>query len=347
MPKTISSKKKWEIIFLHINNQGPRLSIAKTGKQLKLSLSCVKHWIRVFRETGGFEEEKGSGRPRKSSKREDQKIVKMTEDNKEMSVKDLSQNLKEKGLSLSYSTIRRRLIEAGLKFGTASSKPFLTEIQKIYRVRFAKRNKNRNWNNVLFTDEATISLSPRNKRFWKRRGENVYIRRYKHYQKIHIWGSFSKFGFGKIYLFKENLTGNKLIEIYEKALLPSSRMIKAVHWILVEDNDPKHTSKVAETWREKHNIDRISWPSNSPDINPIENIWSLLKDKIAELKPSNLDQLEKNIKTIWSNLPRNLAETLVLSMSDRMKQVIEKIRDSLEKKYGSAISGERQQKLYK
>ena len=69
---------------------------------------------------------------------------------------------------------------------------------------------------------------------------------------------FRSLDLGRYLLFKENLTGNKLIEIYEKALLPSSRMIKAVHWILVEDTDPKHTSKVAETWREKDNIDRIS-----------------------------------------------------------------------------------------
>ncbi len=77
-------------------------------------------------------------------------------------------------------------------------------------------------------------------------------------------------------------------------------------------------------------IDRISWPSNSPDLNPIENLWTLLKDKVGQLKPSNLDQLEKNIKTVWSNFLQNLAETLTLSMSERMKQLIERKGDTID-----------------
>ena len=79
MLKTISSKKKWEIIFLHINNQGPKLSISKISKHLKLSTSCIKHWIKFFRETGSVDEKKSSGRPRKSSQQEDEKIVKLME----------------------------------------------------------------------------------------------------------------------------------------------------------------------------------------------------------------------------------------------------------------------------
>ena len=79
-----------------------------------------------------------------------------------------------------------------------------------------------------------------------------------------MWSCFSKFGFGKIYLFKENLTANKLIDIYKTTLFPSSKMIKIPNWMLLENNDPKHTSNVAESWREKKHIDRIAWPSNSP-----------------------------------------------------------------------------------
>ena len=133
----------------------------------------------------------------------DEKIVKLMENNKETSLKNFSQNLRTMGYNLSYSTVRRRLIEAGLKFISPTSKSFLTEIQKIDRFRFAKRHKQKNWNNVLFTDEITVSLDPRNRQVWRRIREKLYRRRFKHYQKIHMWCCFSKFGFGKIYLFKE------------------------------------------------------------------------------------------------------------------------------------------------
>ena len=53
-------------------------------------------------------------------------------------------------------------------------------------------------------------------------------------------------------------------------------------WLLQEDNDPKHRSKKATEWRNKYRVTRITWPSESPGLNPIENVWALLKMKIQK-----------------------------------------------------------------
>jgi hypothetical protein len=131
-------------------------------------------------------------------------------------------------------------------------------------------------------------------------------------------------------LFRENLKSKKLIDIYDKGLLPSAKEFKINSWVLLEDNDSKHTSKLANSWREENQIDRISWPSNSPDINPIENIWAVLKNQVAQLNPSNLSQLEKNIKSVWENLPRKMPQNLVLSMPERITQVIQSKGDAID-----------------
>src|SRR5579885_2916391 len=87
-------------------------------------------------------------------------------------------------------------------------------------------------------------------RFGKEEEKKIYIRKRKHYPKIHVWGCFSSKGFGQIVLFRENLTSKKLVDIYKQGLLPSIKVFKGNSRILVEDNDAKHTSKLATSWRE-------------------------------------------------------------------------------------------------
>src|SRR5579885_3480417 len=121
MPKSISSQKKYEIIFLHLKPEGPRLSIAETANKLRISTWAVKHWIRVFPETGDVLEKKSTGRPRKTSHIEDEEIVNLIENGRELSTSDISEQMKTRGVSLSYSKIRRRLKEAGFKFSSPTS----------------------------------------------------------------------------------------------------------------------------------------------------------------------------------------------------------------------------------
>ena len=113
-----------------------------------------------------------------------------------------------------------------------------------------------------------------------------------------------------------------MIEIYKLGLIPSFPDIGKNNWILLEDNDPKHRAKITNEYRKRKKIDRLSWPSNSPDLNPIENVWNYLKNKVAKYHPSNLIQLKSTIRKVWYNLPEEMARNLVLSITNRLKQVI-------------------------
>ena len=60
------------------------------------------------------------------------------------------------------------------------------------------------------------------------------------------------------------------------------------------------------------------WPSNSPDLNPIENVWGYLKSKVYKRMAKNLTELESFLLEEWENIPDELFETLYQSMPRRM-----------------------------
>lgn len=143
--------------------------------------------------------------------------------------------------------------------------------------------------------------------------------------KIHIWGCVSSSGFEECYIFKESLNADKLLKIYDSALLPSITKLfgKNGECVLQEDNDPKHTSKKAAVWRAKNNIMCMQWPAQSPDQNCIENVWHVLKIRVDQHKPQNLKQLTRAIKKEWQLLSKEYAQNLVESMPRCVQALID------------------------
>jgi hypothetical protein len=91
-----------------------------------------------------------------------------------------------------------------------------------------------------------------------------------------------------------------------------------------EDNARPHKAKVAVAFREQNGLRSLPWPAQSPDLNPIENLWAEVKKSLQKQKkqPSNLAELEKRVKKVWNGLPKVLIENLVDSMPDRIQAVI-------------------------
>ena len=138
-----------------------------------------------------------------------------------------------------------------------------------------------------------------------------------------LWGCFSAKGTGQLHRIKGTMDGAMYRQILGENLLPSARALKMGRgWVFQHDNDPKHTAKATKEWLKKKHIKVLEWPSQSPDLNPIENLWRELKVRVAKRQPRNLNDLEKICKEEWDKIPPEMCANLVANYKKHLTSVI-------------------------
>ena len=121
------------------------------------------------------------------------------------------------------------------------------------------------------------------------------------------------------------MDGPFYVNILQSQLLPAAQNMHGRNWRLQQDNDPKHTSRVAKDFIVENKIRFIDWPSNSPDLNPIENMWQIVKNNVEKRMPKDINELKKFMIEEWDAISVETVNNLVLSMKKRCELILEKI----------------------
>ncbi|KAK3528565.1 hypothetical protein QTP70_002799 [Hemibagrus guttatus] len=120
-------------------------------------------------------------------------------------------------------------------------------------------------------------------------------------------------------------TRNKIVDLHqagktESAIARALKMNRG--WVFQHDNDPKHTTRAMKEWLRKKHFKVLEWPSQSPDLNPIENLWRELKIRVAQRQPQNITALEEICMEEWAKLPATVCKNLVATYRKRLTSVI-------------------------
>ncbi|KAK3539696.1 hypothetical protein QTP70_012026 [Hemibagrus guttatus] len=117
---------------------------------------------------------------------------------------------------------------------------------------------------------------------------------------VMVWGCFAASGPGRLAVINGTMNSAVYQKILKENVRPSVCDLKLKRtWVLQQDNDPKHTSKFTSEWLKKNKMKTLEWPSQSPDLNPIEMLWHDLKKVVHARKPSNVAELQQFCKDEW------------------------------------------------
>ena len=127
-----------------------------------------------------------------------------------------------------------------------------------------------------------------------------------------LWGCFSAAGTGRLVRIEGKMNGAKYREILDENLLQSILDLRlGRRFTFQQDNDPKHTAKTTQEWLCDKSVNVLEWPSQSPDLNPIEHLWRDLKIAVHRRSPSNLTELERICREEWEKLPKYRCASII------------------------------------
>ncbi|KAG1256979.1 hypothetical protein G6F65_016091 [Rhizopus arrhizus] len=193
------------------------------------------------------------------------------------------------------------------------------------------------WRRMVFSDETKVNVygSDGCKYFWSRPDDKLQPHHLDLTVKggggsIMVWGCFTYDGPGyACWISEGTMKASDYVGILSTTLMDSLDYYgyNSQDVYFQQDNDPKHTSKLARQWFKDNNFKcdhTFNWPSQSPDLNPIEHVWHHLK-----LKLSAYDTREKGVHELWDRVEKEWAtftaedyRRYIDSMPDRCRAVI-------------------------
>lgn len=316
------------LIIKHFQAHNTQEQIARS---LNVSKKRVNHAIKEFRITGEIPQALKIGRPTKiTSNIQDFIKIKSIQDcttTNENIAKDIEKNFNVKLSESSVGNTRKKL-----KFNYSPPRHMqkLTVAHQEARVEFCQKmlQQINVLESIAFSDESRFVLGSDKKWRWIRRGEEQEgstVSSVKFPQAIMIFGVIGVGYKSRLLIVDSTINTQKYIENCEKVGFIND--LNALHgplnWIFMQDGATCHTAEAAMQYLEEE-CDVISdWPANSPDLNPIELLWAIMKKRVENRTAISKEQLKQIVQQVWDELDQGLIDRLCKSFEARLRLTIE------------------------
>jgi hypothetical protein len=290
----------------------------------------VALWLERTEDDGGDDavlDHKGRGRKRKTSQVQDEQLAE--EYKARWRSKGFGRRLIEKDLqecpladmpTVSGQTVYNRLNESAGNLKAVPRKFVLTDDHKAKRRKWGEQMRSENFGVWIFSDETQFKVGDRKRKVFQFPGEKVEDIKYQQPIRQSVWSCMSAEGVGDMEFIDGPLTAEKFKDILQRKLVPAAKkLFPAGSFKFQMDNDPKHKAAVVSSWLEEAGITVADWPASSPDMNPIENLHRIWKERVNSYHPTSHQDLRNSIEKVFRDMTANDTRPLVDGMPRRVK----------------------------
>ena len=331
--KAISPYIRAQAVALHQSG----LNMSKISKQLKVSRCCVRNAIMKFKIKGDFVDSQRSGRRKKISERGERELKRLVRGDNRLSVAQITRDLNVGLVQLvSKETVRRYLKKLGYQYAVKIKRPFFTKKHRAARVEWCKQHlhwTNQDWRKVVFSDESTFYVLKRKNqvKIWRTDDERLVPECVQHMNtgnggKVGIcmgWDYENKEGTTMARIFNNSMDGTLYCSVLETELKESTNVFrKKSDYLFQQDLAPWHMSNLVKGKIAKMTLNSLPWVAKSPDLNPIEMLWSILDKKLIRTPIYSITELMNRLEQEWYHIDKQICLDLIDSMPDRIQKCL-------------------------
>jgi len=300
-----------------------------------ISYSTIRHTWERYLATGSIKYQQPAGRPKALSEREERHLVRDFIFHPGKSIKSTVKLQAQQPIanrSVDKRTIRRTLRRRRLCPRTSQRGKEIIPKNREERLLFAQRHANwtlRDWSTIVFSDEATLFPHMTRTRVLWNYNQAQRVPPFEESLKnksVNVWGYLRYDGEIEIFRFEGAMRQEDYVEMIEDRIFNAIAPPRhgAARLTFMQDNATYHTAKSVNNWFRRNRVNPLTWPSQSPNLSPIENIWAAVKNELwvqrARIKtPNDTFALSREIV---HNLQLTYIHSLYESMPKRMEDVI-------------------------